>query len=221
MKVLERVLPLLLLAGQPAVAADEIYRYVDASGVVHFTNVPGDDHPYQRLEERRARRRRSRRVRFRRHRARHFRDDRAWKPYLPYLREAARRYNIPIELLKAVMAVESNLRPAAVSPVGALGLMQLMPETAQLMRVTNPFEPRQSILGGARFLRYLANRLDNDLVLTVAAYNAGLRAVLKYDGIPPFAETRRYVKRVIRLYDAFRAAGERTPGRKGELLANE
>lgn len=212
---------LLLLAGQTAVAADEIYRFIDANGVVHFTNVPSGDHPYQRLGREHGCRPRPRRVHLRKRQLRRVSDRRIWKPYLSYMREASRRYNIPVALIKAVMAVESNLRPTALSPVGALGLMQLMPETVQLMKVSNPFEPRQSILGGTRFLRYLANRLDNDLVLTVAAYNAGLRAVLKYGGIPPFAETRRYVKRVVSLYDAFRAAGEPALVQEERLLANE
>ena len=85
-----------------------------------------------------------------------------------------------------------------------MGLMQLMPMTAQSMGVSDPFDARQNILGGARYLRILANRFSGDLVLTVAAYNAGENAVEKYNGIPPYEETQRYVRRVLKHYYAYR-----------------
>ncbi len=87
-----------------------------------------------------------------------------------------------------------------------MGLMQLMPRTAASMGVRDPFDPRQNILGGARYLRVLANKFNGDLVLTIAAYNAGEGAVVRYHGVPPYAETRRYVQRVLRYYYAFRSA---------------
>jgi len=86
-----------------------------------------------------------------------------------------------------------------------MGLMQLMPQTARSMGVRDPFDPRQNILGGTRYLRVLANSFNGDLVLTVAAYNAGGGAVTRYRGVPPYAETRRYVQRVLRHYYAYRA----------------
>jgi len=92
-----------------------------------------------------------------------------------------------------------------------MGLMQLMPFTAQKMGVLDPFDPRQNILGGARFLRILANQWNGDLVLTVASYNAGSGAVERYNGVPPYTETRRYVNRVLTRYFGYRqgkAAGE-------------
>jgi soluble lytic murein transglycosylase-like protein len=82
--------------------------------------------------------------------------------------------------------------------------MQLMPDTAAKMGVTDPFDPRQNVLGGVRLLRILANRFDGDTTLTLAAYNAGEAAVLKYGGIPPFAETQRYVRRVLSHYARYR-----------------
>jgi len=116
------------------------------------------------------------------------------------LQEASQRYNIPSFLIRAVMAVESNFRPDAISSAGAKGLMQLMPETAEEMGVSNIFDPRQNILGGTRYLRVLANTFNGDLVLTLAAYNAGHLAVVRHMDIPPFAETQRYVRRVLKLY---------------------
>jgi soluble lytic murein transglycosylase-like protein len=88
-----------------------------------------------------------------------------------------------------------------------MGLMQLMPFTAERMGVTDPFDPRQNILGGARFLRILANQWKGDLVLTVASYNAGPGAVERYGGVPPYGETRRYVNRVLQHYYAYRSEG--------------
>jgi soluble lytic murein transglycosylase-like protein len=90
-----------------------------------------------------------------------------------------------------------------------MGLMQLMPKTARSMGVSDPFDARQNILGGARYLRILANRFNGDLVLTVAAYNAGEGAVQKHRGIPPYKETQRYVRRVLKHYYAYR--GGATP----------
>ena len=101
--------------------------------------------------------------------------------------------------------MESDFVPTAVSRVGALGLMQLMPQTARSMGVTDPFDPRQNILGGSRYLRVLANRFEGDLILTTAAYNAGGGAVQRYGGIPPFAETQRYVRRVLEHYQRYRS----------------
>jgi soluble lytic murein transglycosylase-like protein len=118
--------------------------------------------------------------------------------------EAAHLYELPESFIRAIMHVESNFNPTVVSRAGAMGLMQLMPQTAQSMGVSDPFDVRQNILGGARYLRILANRFKGDLVLTVAAYNAGEGAVEKYDGIPPYKETQRYVRRVLKHYYTYR-----------------
>ncbi|MFA9471085.1 MAG: transglycosylase SLT domain-containing protein [Deltaproteobacteria bacterium] len=119
--------------------------------------------------------------------------------------EAARLYQLPESFIRAVMRVESDFNPTVVSRAGAMGLMQLMPRTARSMGVSDPFDARQNINGGARYLRILANRFKGDLVLTVAAYNAGEGAVEKYNGIPPYKETQRYVRRVLKHYYAYRA----------------
>lgn len=123
------------------------------------------------------------------------------KAYDAYISEAAKTFNLPEYLIRAVMAVESSYNPYAVSPKGAEGLMQLMPATAKDMEVKDSFDPKENIMGGARYLRFLANMFNGDLVLILAAYNAGHAAVKRYGNkIPPFQETIDYVKKVSRLY---------------------
>lgn len=120
------------------------------------------------------------------------------------IREACEAYDVPFGFVKAVIRVESNFNPAAVSPVGAMGLMQLMPRTAASVNVTDPFDPRQNIFGGTRFLRILIDRYDGDINLILAAYNAGDAAVARYDGIP-YPQTRGYVAHVYRWYRTYAA----------------
>jgi soluble lytic murein transglycosylase-like protein len=117
--------------------------------------------------------------------------------------EAVQLYQLPLDFLRAVAHVESGFDPSALSIDGAMGIMQLMPFTAKKMGVTEPHDARQSILGGARFLRILANQWHGDIALTVAAYNAGSGAVKKYHGIPPYAETQRYVRRVLARFESY------------------
>jgi len=114
-----------------------------------------------------------------------------------HVEEASVVYGVPAALIWAVMRVESNFAPLAVSCDRAMGLMQLLGSTAAEMGVTRPFDPRQNVLGGTRYLRMLADRWGGDLVLTIASYNAGPGAVARYGGVPPYAETRGYVKRVL------------------------
>jgi len=109
------------------------------------------------------------------------------------IQEAAEREGLTPDLLRAIIHKESSYLPCAVSPKGALGLMQLMPATASAMRVGNPFDPKQNIDGGSRFLRKLLNRYGNDLSLALGAYNAGPGNVDAYGGLPPFPETIDYV----------------------------
>lgn len=131
--------------------------------------------------------------------------ERDWTQYDTIIRDAARRYNIPAYLLKAVIVTESSLDPYAVSSAGAEGLMQLMPGTAADMQVTDSFDPKENIMGGARYLRVLANMFDGDLVMMIAGYNAGHNRVLKSGGkIPNIAETRDYVRKVIKQYYRFK-----------------
>jgi soluble lytic murein transglycosylase-like protein len=115
-----------------------------------------------------------------------------------HIREAARRYEISEDLVAAVIAVESDFNPRAVSHRGAQGLMQLMPATAATLGVRDAFDPRDNIHGGVRHLRWLMERFDHDVPTVLAAYNAGEGAVLKHGRRPPSRETRDYVKRVMR-----------------------
>jgi hypothetical protein len=113
---------------------------------------------------------------------------------------AGRQVNINPNLLKAVAQVESNFRPDATSPAGAMGIMQIMPSTARHLGVTDPLDPLQSIMGGARYLREQLDRFNGDIRLALAAYNAGWPAVQRHGGIPPFPETQAYVPRVLDLF---------------------
>jgi len=116
------------------------------------------------------------------------------------IEEAAARHMVDPNLVRAVIKVESNFNPSAVSNKGAMGLMQLMPYTARDLRVSNPFDPEQNVDAGVRHLRTLLDNFHGDVPLTLAAYNAGAGAVTRSGGVPPYAETRSYVKKITDLY---------------------
>jgi soluble lytic murein transglycosylase-like protein len=193
---------LVLSCALPGLARADIYRYIDAEGVEHYTNIQPNGHGWQRILRTSTPAARGPR----RGATLSAPDPDRTKRYDAHIREAAMLYVLPEEFIRAVMNVESNFYTEAVSNKGAMGLMQLMPGTASAMGVLDPFDARQNVLGGARYLRVLANRFRGDLVLTIAAYNAGEGAVEKYNGIPPYAETRRYVQRVLTHYYAYRAS---------------
>ena len=177
-----------LLAGTAPVAADNgLYRYVDERGVFHFTNAPSDSR-YSKITALRSLATQPRPRTLSRVRA-----------YDALIKSASRRHGVPPALVKAVIHAESAFNPKAVSPKGAMGLMQLMPATAQLMGVAKPFHANQNVHGGTRYLRSLHDRYGS-WTHTLAAYNAGPSAVDHYRGIPPFDETRKYVKRVLSYY---------------------
>ncbi len=191
------VLGAILPIASPTARAD-IFTYTDAEGVVHFTNIP-------------PRRERGVRVVMRTRPARPDDAPRAtggtrdgsterYTRYDAYIQEAAALYHLPVAFIRAVIRVESDYHLGAISRVGAQGLMQLMPGTAERMGVRDAFDPRQNILGGTRYLRILANDFRGDLILTIAAYNAGEGAVVRHRGVPPYAETQRYVQRVLGWY---------------------
>ncbi len=113
---------------------------------------------------------------------------------------SANKYGVDPKLALAVAKVESNLSPDVVSTAGAVGVMQLMPETAQGLGVRNSKDPRENIDGGVRYLKELMTTFDGDLTKVVAAYNAGPQAVQKYNGVPPYSETKDYVAKVMAEY---------------------
>jgi soluble lytic murein transglycosylase-like protein len=187
---------LAVLLGAAAAPAD-IYKHVDQNGVISFTNTPKGGSLY----------------------ARDVKKLNSLAPFMPsdtaperftrydvYIRQAATLYQIPEELVRAVIKVESDFDPRAVSRANAQGLMQLIPETAGRMMVTDILDPRQNIFGGVRYLRVLANLFNGDLELTIAGYNAGENAVIRHGGIPPYEETQAYVAKVLAHYRHYRAA---------------
>lgn len=188
-----------------AASADQgIYSYTDADGVVHFTSKPG---PGSKLYLKTEPKTfvpgvpRPGVVPF----APQDRDVSRYSRYDEHIRQAAILYQIPEQLIRAIIKVESDYDPRAVSYAGARGLMQLMPETAQGLGVKDINDPRENIFGGVRYLRLLANIFNGDLDFTIAAYNAGEGAVIQHGGIPPYAQTRDYVVKVTRFYRRYRS----------------
>lgn len=191
----------------PASVRADIWRCTGTDGAVHYTNVrpAGAAGRSCRVVVRESRPGPARPSASRDRVPARDRSPERYSRYDAFIREAAGLYQLPESFLRAVLRVESDFSLDVVSSAGAMGLMQLMPRTAAAMGVRDPFDPRQNILGGARYLRILANKFNGDLVLTVAAYNAGEGAVIRYRGVPPYDETRRYVQRVLTYYYAFRS----------------
>ncbi|MBI3596976.1 MAG: transglycosylase SLT domain-containing protein [Nitrospirae bacterium] len=173
------------LIGWAVPAAGEVYQFIDAGGVVHFTNVPSDPR---------------------------YRQIRSPAPVIPLrpqeihetILSASRRYRVDPALVKAVIKVESDFDPQAVSDAGAMGLMQLMPATASTLEVQNPFNPTENISGGVKHLSYLLGRFNGDLTLALAAYHAGEKTVNQYRQVPPIEKTHRYIQKVLAAYKTYR-----------------
>ncbi len=192
------VITTLLAAMAPlATASDTAMRLVDGEGVIHLTNVPAD--PRYRALTRSS----GTAVGWLRLPSRRLVD------YTRDIREIARQHDVSATLVESVIRTESGFDPSAVSPKGAAGLMQLMPGTAAALGVPDRFDPRASISGGVRHLRYLLDRYRGDVRLALAAYNAGEAAVDAHRDVPPFPETRAYVERVLGLAGAHAASGAR------------
>jgi hypothetical protein len=173
------------------VAYADIYKFVDKDGVLHLTNTPTDHNAKYVLVMR------EKRILFQ--------PNIDVNKYDNLITKAADKFKLDSALIKAVIKAESNFNHRAVSRAGAQGLMQLMPKTASDLNVENCFHPEKNIEGGARYLRYLLNTYRGNLDLALAAYNAGEKAVAKYNyNIPPYRETQNYVKRVYSFYDSYR-----------------
>jgi soluble lytic murein transglycosylase-like protein len=202
-------LVLVCLLGRPAPgAADEVYSYQDADGVLHFSNAPTDGR-YRKVNRTPGSLYRKPQAQAR---ARPLPAGAAaavpakLEGLRAHIRAAAEKYRLPEKLLLAVMAVESNYDHRALSEKGAMGLMQLMPTTARDMYVDDAWDPAQNIEGGARYLRILANQYGGDPVQVLAAYNAGPEAVRRAGGtVPNIPETRAYVRKVVELWKAYEA----------------
>jgi soluble lytic murein transglycosylase-like protein len=164
----------------------DIYRYRDEQGVWHFTNIQTGDTRFK-IYIREGQRTASQYI----------------KKYDGIIDEASRRFGLEPSLVKAVIKAESDFDHEAVSDKGAQGLMQLMPTTAANMEVKDVFDPEENIVGGARYLSQLMERFGKNTELAIAAYNAGPEAVQTHGGIPPFAETKTFVQRVLRYYQQF------------------
>ncbi len=123
--------------------------------------------------------------------------------YQEIINQYAKEFRLDSKLVKAVIRNESCFDKSAISPAGAEGLMQLMPATARSLGVTDSFQPHQNLRGGIQYLSELVNRYNNNLALALAAYNAGPGAVSKYDGVPPYPETQKYIERVMKSYRSY------------------
>jgi soluble lytic murein transglycosylase-like protein len=178
----------------PVVSGADIYRYVDAEGVIHYSNTQPDEKftLYLREGPKAA--------------------PRATASALPganwmagYVDRFSRANDLPPALVHAIIKAESNGQRKAVSRKGAEGVMQLMPFTSKRLRVADPFDPIENIEGGIKYIKELLVTFEGNLTNTVAAYNAGPAAVRKYGGVPPYQETRLYVRRVMDLYRQYSA----------------
>lgn len=165
----------------PTIILADIFMYIDSEGVLHFTNVPTSSQYKLYIKERP-------------------KPSAATKVFDSIIKEASIRYGVSFSLIKAMIRVESNFNSKAVSRKGALGLMQVMPFNLKSLDIGDPFDPKQNIMGGARYFRSLVDRFDGKLPLALAAYNAGPNMVDKYKDIPPIEETRNYVKKVMEFF---------------------
>jgi soluble lytic murein transglycosylase-like protein len=174
----------IVIVGTAMTGRGDIYKYVDPEGVIHLTNVPTQHNvPYVLIM-------REKRVIIQLKGDSNLYDD--------LIAKASEKYRVDSTLIKAIIKAESNFNHRAVSPMGARGLMQLMPATAVTLQVKDSFHPENNIDGGVRYLRYLMNLFNGNLPLVLAAYNAGENAVLRYNNrIPPYQETQTYVRRVL------------------------
>jgi soluble lytic murein transglycosylase-like protein len=194
-----RYLGIALLIGLPIVAGADIYKYVDKYGRVYLTDRPAHT-GYKRLVKtwKGWSEVTSSAINYR-----HLAQNR--KRFAQTIELAAKNNKLPSALLHAVITAESAYDPNAVSRAGAVGLMQLMPATAERYGVRDRKDPRANVAGGTRYLKDLLGMFDNDLVLALAAYNAGENAVIKHGRqIPPYQETQTYVRRVLKFYNDYK-----------------
>ena len=181
----------LLVVTPPVPLYADIYVHMDSEGVLHFTNAPTSSNYKVFIRE---------------------------KPpppsdsdvtdgfnrYDDLITEASKSHGISFSLLKALIKIESDFNPRAISSAGAIGLMQIMPENIKALNIKDPFDPWENIMGGTRYLKQLIRRFNGELPMALAAYNAGPNMVDRYKQIPPFKETENYVKKVMEYYSFFK-----------------
>jgi len=184
-------------------SAADLYTFQDEGGQAYYTNVPGQGRSkfngfVKKLLP-------GKKAAVPRKDADASRSD---SGFTEVIATACERFAVDPALVRAVIKAESNFDPEAVSPKGAMGLMQLMPDTARDMGVADPFDPVENIQGGVGYLSQLLNSLNGDVSLALAAYNAGPTRVMSYKGIPPFRETLNYIDRVLSYYQRFKRKDE-------------
>ena len=173
-----------------SLSSADIYRYKDKNGVWHFTNIKTDK-PYKLY------------MRSKKRKPSQFLKEYDWM-----IKQAASRFGVDSSLIRAVIKAESDFDHNAVSRKGAQGLMQLMPETSDEMKVENPFNPEENIFGGTHYLSLLLDRFKNNKTLALAAYNAGPEKVEIHQGIPPFPETKSFIKKVLDYYKRYKTGAK-------------
>lgn len=185
-KISAYVILLLAIFTSPSEAELPIYSYIDAQGMVHYTNINTTEGSWADRQRK------------------FFKKNRlvTTGKFHQFIQQTAKRYNVDPLLIKAIIKAESNFNPKAVSTAGAMGLMQLMPGTAKDLQVLDPFDIQQNIEGGTRYFKQLLNSYDGNVQLSLAAYNAGPSRVKPQGNIPFIAETRTYIDRVMNYYRA-------------------
>jgi soluble lytic murein transglycosylase-like protein len=193
------------IPGIPNLILADIFRFQDEKGVIHFTNVPSNSNfqlffkEYEKNRPSPSSKGASKTLASKSAALNNL-------PLLaPHIDEASQQYGIDPKLIQAIIHVESNFDPQALSRKGAQGLMQLMPQTARDLQVSDAFSPKENIDGGTRYLRYLLDMYNQDMVLALAAYNAGPEKVNLFRGIPPYQETRTYVQKVTQVYNQLKS----------------
>ncbi len=179
-----RIAVIVIFLFAASAASSDMYKYTNEEGVICYTDAPLGKKTEKILKEKKLTEK----------------NVVSTRNYGEYVEKAASKYQIEPELIHAVIKTESNGNHRAVSRKGAMGLMQLMPSTANDMNVGNPFNPEENIEGGTRYLSYLLDKFNGNLTLALAAYNAGPKTVEKYGAVPPISETKQYVNKVFSIY---------------------
>ena len=194
--MISKIITFAVLCLVPAYAYSAIYGYVDDRGIYHFTNIKPAGKQYHVVITDK-------------NRTMDLQKNFDNSNYDTLIMRHSSLHGIDPSLVKAVMKAESNFNPYAVSPKGAQGLMQLMPDTAKLMKVENPFDPDENIKGGTKYLKFLEETFHGNLELILAAYNAGPSKVMEHKmNVPPIEETRTFIKRVKQFYNKLKYPNE-------------